>query len=51
MSASQFTATTLVNVGRHFSKFSKTKGKRCQFRKWDDDLLDPKIGDLISSLK
>ncbi|OIT39794.1 hypothetical protein A4A49_58255, partial [Nicotiana attenuata] len=51
MAASQFIGTTSVNVGLRFSKCSKTKGKRCQFWEWDDDLLDPRIADLISSLK
>ncbi|OIS96708.1 hypothetical protein A4A49_60694 [Nicotiana attenuata] len=42
MTANEFPATTPVNVGKRFSKCSKRK---------DNNLLDPRITDLISSLK
>ncbi|OIT29273.1 hypothetical protein A4A49_57108, partial [Nicotiana attenuata] len=51
MVVSQFTATTPVNASQLFTKYSKNKGKRCQFWERDDDLLDPRIADHISSLK
>ncbi|XP_060180333.1 uncharacterized protein LOC132610091 [Lycium barbarum] len=46
-----FTAFTHVNAGRHFYKCARPNGFKCGFWKWIDELLHPRVGDLIHNLK
>ncbi|KAK4714262.1 hypothetical protein R3W88_020169 [Solanum pinnatisectum] len=51
-----FTAFTPANVGKHFYKRSKPNfiivlGCKCDYWKWVDDLLHPRVANLIHNLK
>ncbi|KAK4708249.1 hypothetical protein R3W88_029174 [Solanum pinnatisectum] len=45
-----FTAFTPTNVGRRFYKFSKSNGYKCDYWKWVDDTLHPRVGNLIHNI-
>ncbi|KAK4709046.1 hypothetical protein R3W88_029971 [Solanum pinnatisectum] len=46
-----FTAFTPTNAGRHFYKCSKPNGYKCDYWKWVDDPLHPRVSNLIHNLK
>ncbi|KAG5611888.1 hypothetical protein H5410_023169 [Solanum commersonii] len=46
-----FTAFTPTNAGRHFYKCSKPNGYKCDYWKWVDEPLHPRVANLIHNLK
>ncbi|KAH0668707.1 hypothetical protein KY289_023200 [Solanum tuberosum] len=46
-----FTAFTPTNAGRRFYKCSKPNGYKCDYWKWVDDPLHPRVANLIHNLK